>query len=63
LPRTDGYELADLMRGTGHKAGVRYFALSGFGQAIDKQRSAAAGFAAHLVKPLALDSLATLLDI
>ncbi|WP_312550318.1 hybrid sensor histidine kinase/response regulator [Massilia sp.] len=63
LPGTDGYELADLMRGTRHNASVRYVALTGFGQAIDQQRSAAAGFAAHLVKPLASDSLAILLGI
>jgi signal transduction histidine kinase len=63
LPGTDGYELADLMRGSGHNASVRYVALTGFGQAIDQQRSEAAGFAAHLVKPLASDALAALLGI
>lgn len=63
LPGTDGYELADLMRGTGHIASVRYVALTGFGQAIDQKRSEAAGFAAHLVKPLASDALAALLGI
>jgi PAS domain S-box-containing protein len=63
LPGTDGYELADLMRGSGHNVGVRYVALTGFGQAIDQQRSETAGFAAHLVKPLASDSLATLLGM
>jgi PAS domain S-box-containing protein len=63
LPGTDGYALADLMRGTGRNASVRYVALTGFGQAIDQQRSAAAGFAAHLVKPLAPDSLAVLLGM
>jgi CheY-like chemotaxis protein len=49
------------MRGSGVNATVRYVALSGFGQALDKERSAAAGFSAHLVKPLAPEALAALL--
>jgi PAS domain S-box-containing protein len=60
LPGKDGYELADLMRGSGVNASVRYVALSGFGQALDKERSAAAGFSAHLVKPLAPEALAAI---
>lgn len=32
-------------------------ALSGWGQAEDKQRSSAAGFAAHLVKPVDLKTI------
>jgi PAS domain S-box-containing protein len=60
LPGKNGYELADLMRASGVNAGVRYVALTGFGQALDKERSAAAGFSAHLVKPLAPEVLAAL---
>jgi PAS domain S-box-containing protein len=61
LPGISGHELADAMRKTGCNAGVRYVALSGFGQELDKERSAAAGFAAHLVKPLAPEALDALL--
>jgi PAS domain S-box-containing protein len=61
LPGTSGYELADLMRNSGHNAHVRYIALSGFGQELDKERSTLAGFTAHLVKPLAPEALASLL--
>jgi len=57
LPGMNGYELADLMRETGRNAGLRYIALTGFGQQFDKERSAAAGFAAHLVKPVDLGEL------
>jgi signal transduction histidine kinase len=60
LPGKNGYELADMMRASGCNAGVRYVALSGFGQRIDQERSAAAGFEAHLVKPLAPGALAAL---
>lgn len=52
LPGITGYELADLMRESGHNREVRFVALTGFGQQFDKDRSTAAGFAAHLVKPV-----------
>ncbi|HEX8614946.1 MAG TPA: ATP-binding protein [Telluria sp.] len=61
LPGTSGYALADAMRSSGHHPGVRYVALTGFGQELDKERSAAAGFTAHLVKPLTPETLAMLL--
>lgn len=61
MPECSGYELADLMRKSGSNPNVRYVALTGFGQDIDKARSAAAGFAAHLVKPLGFEALRTLL--
>jgi CheY-like chemotaxis protein len=37
-------------------------AVTGFGQDGDRARSAAAGFNAHLVKPIDMTSLAPLLD-
>jgi CheY-like chemotaxis protein len=49
LPDMDGYQLARQIR-AGWKP-VRLIALSGYGQVEDKQRSSAAGFDAHLVKP------------
>jgi PAS domain S-box-containing protein len=60
LPGTSGYEVADQMRASGANPAASYIALSGFGQDIDKQRSAAAGFKAHFVKPLAPEALAAL---
>ena len=52
LPGMDGYELAARIRGDGRLAGVRLLALTGYGQAADKQKARAAGFDAHLVKPV-----------
>ena len=52
LPGITGYELDDLTRESRHNRTVRFVALTGFGQQFDKDRSAAAGFAAHLVKPV-----------
>jgi signal transduction histidine kinase len=55
LPGLDGYEVARRMKSAAPK--VRVIALSGYGQLEDRQRSAAAGFDAHLVKPVDLDAL------
>lgn len=55
LPGMDGYELARRLQASGLRA--RYVALTGYGQASDRQRSAAAGFHVHLTKPVQLDPL------
>jgi PAS domain S-box-containing protein len=61
LPSISGYELADLMRESGGNTDMRYVALTGFGQRLDKERSTSAKFAAHLVKPINLSDIAALL--
>jgi two-component system, sensor histidine kinase len=50
LPELDGYEVALRLRASGST--VRLIALTGYGQAEDVQRTRAAGFDAHLVKPV-----------
>ena len=55
LPGLDGYEVARRLKTESPK--LRVIALSGYGQVEDRQRSAAAGFDAHLVKPVDLDAL------
>jgi CheY-like chemotaxis protein len=60
LPVMDGYELASRLRSERAAPGPRLIALTGYGQEKDLQRSKAAGFDEHLVKPIALD---TLLDV
>jgi CheY-like chemotaxis protein len=52
LPGIDGYELARRMRTMPPVAQALIVAVSGYGQEKDRQRSAAAGFDAHLVKPV-----------
>jgi signal transduction histidine kinase len=54
LPVLDGYELAARLRSTEGWAGVRFVALSGYGQPQDRDRTRAAGFDVHLVKPVEL---------
>lgn len=62
LPGIDGYELAAQLRARLGTDAPRLFSLSGYGQATDRDKSMAAGFEQHLVKPVDLDELiATLL--
>ncbi|HJY36576.1 MAG TPA: response regulator [Steroidobacteraceae bacterium] len=55
LPGIDGYEVARRLKAAA--PGLQVIALSGYAQLEDRQRSAAAGFDAHLVKPIDLDAL------
>jgi PAS domain S-box-containing protein len=58
LPVMDGYELARRLRALPEvPADMRLVAITGYGQDADRCRSREAGFAAHLVKPIALDAL------
>lgn len=60
LPGMDGYHFArELRERLG--SGVRLIALTGYGTAADRQRSADAGFDAHLTKPVDLDRLLALI--
>jgi CheY-like chemotaxis protein len=51
LPGMDGTELARRLRTSGLAAGALLVALTGYGQQADRDKSAAAGFDHHLVKP------------
>ena len=62
LPVMDGYELARRLREARGDGALRLVAVTGYGQEADRQRSAEAGFHAHLVKPIDLDRLLRLLD-
>lgn len=55
LPGMDGYELAAHLKRL--NPSIELIAISGYGQASDRARSLAAGFSAHLVKPIAMSSL------
>jgi PAS domain S-box-containing protein len=57
LPVMDGYELARRMRATPLGASARIYALTGYGQESDRRRSREAGFDAHLVKPVDLNTV------
>lgn len=61
LPGMTGYELAQRMRAAAATSSLRLIAVSGYGRAEDRARSQAAGFDAHLVKPVLIDDLVPLL--
>jgi PAS domain S-box-containing protein len=62
LPGMDGYELAGRLRGETEGARQWLVALTGYGQGSDRQRSTEAGFDEHLVKPIALRTIVSVLD-
>jgi two-component system CheB/CheR fusion protein len=56
----DGYELIVAIRGgvgDGSSANVAAIALTGFGRPMDTRRALAAGFDAHLAKPIVIEDL------
>jgi signal transduction histidine kinase/DNA-binding response OmpR family regulator len=57
LPGMNGYELAQRFRQAPKLSAVRLIAVTGYGQAEDRERALAAGFDNHLVKPVDLTSL------
>jgi signal transduction histidine kinase/ActR/RegA family two-component response regulator len=62
LPAMDGYSLATQLRGMLDGAPLRLIAVTGYGQATDRAKSVLAGFDGHLVKPVGVDMLRTLLS-
>ena len=61
LPGLDGYEVARRLRVAPGLEKVRLIAVSGFGREEDRERSRAAGFDHHLLKPVEPDVLRDLL--
>jgi signal transduction histidine kinase len=62
LPEIDGYEVARRLREqAGHK-NVVLVALTGYGQASDRKKSADAGFDRHLVKPVDADTIISIVQ-
>ncbi|MEV6509972.1 ATP-binding protein [Streptomyces sp. NPDC051642] len=62
LPDTDGYTVARTVRARPHGTRPRLIAVSGFTQGTDRSLSRAAGFDAHLAKPLPLTELLEFLE-
>jgi two-component system CheB/CheR fusion protein len=57
MPGMDGYALLAELRRRLRTAGVPAVALTGFGRTKDMERARAAGFSAHLTKPISLTKL------
>ena len=57
MPGLNGYEVAQQVRATPGRRDTILIALTGWGGELDRSRSDAAGFDAHLTKPAGLDEL------
>jgi two-component system CheB/CheR fusion protein len=62
LPGIDGLELARRVRTDPALAKVYLVAVTGYGQATDRETALRAGFDAHMVKPVATEALLALLE-
>jgi PAS domain S-box-containing protein len=63
LPVMDGYELGARLREVPGLETLRLVALTGYGQESDRARTHSAGFQHHLVKPVNLDTIGTVLTL
>jgi signal transduction histidine kinase/ActR/RegA family two-component response regulator len=63
LPGMSGYEVGVALRQHPASARAQLIAVSGYGQAEDRERSQAAGFDRHLVKPVDPSELLRLLEL
>jgi CheY-like chemotaxis protein len=61
MPGLDGYEVARHVRQSPLGTLITLIAVTGWGQASDKARAAAAGFNHHLTKPIEPDALTQML--
>jgi CheY-like chemotaxis protein len=61
MPKMNGYEVAQRIRQQPGGDEIALIAVTGWGQTEDKQRTLAAGFDHHLVKPVDPTALAKLL--
>jgi CheY-like chemotaxis protein len=52
LPVMDGFELGERLRAAPDLQGIVLIAVTGYAQELDRRRSAAAGFDAHVAKPM-----------
>ncbi|NCA68668.1 MAG: PAS domain-containing hybrid sensor histidine kinase/response regulator [Sphingobacteriia bacterium] len=61
MPDLDGHAVARRIRARPEWDGIRLIAMTGLGETADRQRSMAAGFDQHLIKPVPFDVLDALL--
>lgn len=62
LPDIDGYHLAEQLRAMPETRDTVLVAITGYGQARDRERAIEAGFAHHLVKPVDMTALVRILE-
>jgi PAS domain S-box-containing protein len=60
LPGANGYDVAKILRKQERFKNTKVIALTGYGQAGDRERALEAGFDYHLVKPIEIEKLTSL---
>lgn len=63
LPDLDGYALARRLRLLPMSSSARILAITGYGQASDRERTKEAGFDEHLVKPVSLTQVLEVIEV
>ncbi len=61
MPELDGYEVARMLRGQFGWDKLRIVAVTAYGQQSDRDRSRQAGFDAHVVKPVSMELVRSIL--
>jgi CheY-like chemotaxis protein len=61
MPGMSGYELAKRLRRTPETEQIRLVAMTGYGQAADREKALNAGFDEHMIKPVDIHRLRTFL--
>lgn len=62
MPVLDGYSVAARIRERLGSRAPAFVAVTGFGQSRDRERTTAAGFSAHFVKPVSIDELVSWIE-
>ena len=57
MPHVDGYAAARMLRERAWSRGLLLYALTGWGDSEDRERTRQAGFDRHFVKPVSIDEL------
>jgi DNA-binding response OmpR family regulator len=57
MPQVDGHAVARMLRQRAWASGLVLYALTGWGEARDRDRTRDAGFDRHFVKPVSIDDL------
>ena len=63
MPDRDGYEVCRALREVWRAGTTKIVAVTGWGQAADREKARAAGFDAHLVKPVRIEDLESALNV
>ncbi len=62
LPDISGHEVASRLKGTPATSGIKLIAVTGYGQASDREKAREAGFDGHLTKPVPIEDVTSAIE-